>query len=104
MHAYRNTALVLLTGFGVYFGVFVPALTANWVMIPVGAILLVAAVVLAIDTRRERLRASPSRVGSRSAGSGGALPEPFDRTKGEAAIREAGYTPLALSPRGRGTT
>ena len=83
MDAYRNTALVLLTGFGVYFGVLVPALTMNWIMIPVGVILLVSAAVLAVDRRRERRRASPSRVGSHSAGSGGALPEPFDRTEGE---------------------
>ena len=56
MDVYRNTALVLLTGFGVYFAVLVPALTLNWVMIPVGVILLIAAVVLAVDTRRERRR------------------------------------------------
>jgi ABC-type transport system involved in cytochrome c biogenesis permease subunit len=54
MNAYRKTALVLLTGFGLYFGLLVPALTLNWMMIPVGVILLVAAVVLLIDTRRER--------------------------------------------------
>lgn len=62
MDAYRNTALVLLTGFGVYFGVLVPALTMTWIMIPVGVILLVSAAVLAVDTRRERRRAS--RLGS----------------------------------------
>ena len=56
MNAFRNTALVLLTGFGLYFGVLVPALTLDWLIIPPGVILLVAAVVLVVDTRRERFR------------------------------------------------
>ncbi|KJC63435.1 hypothetical protein SAMN06295879_3318 [Agreia bicolorata] len=62
MNAFRNTALVLLTGFGVYFAVLVPALTLSWIMIPVGVILLVAAVVLAIDTRRDRRRSSQTQA------------------------------------------
>lgn len=45
---------VLLAGFGVYYALVIPALSARWTTLPIGIVLLAAAAVLPIVALRRR--------------------------------------------------
>tara|TARA_R110002124_G_scaffold91962_1_gene233849 strand:- start:530 stop:739 length:210 start_codon:yes stop_codon:yes gene_type:complete len=65
MGAARITALIVLTGLGVYFALLAPALTMRWVYSPIGVLFLIAAVIVVVDfVRRRRTDSSAERANS----------------------------------------